>query len=219
MNQILYKCPLQNNNSNDFNVKKRAKVILYISIILIILSILVYFSIKYTLFKKQKISENLVSNFNIKTLYSDLPDNYSSVQINTENFETPFVIGLIQIDKINITYPILSTTSEELLKISPCRFYGPMPNETGNLCIAGHNYINDTQFGKLDNLNIADIIKISDLYGNIIEYEVYDKKQIGADDLSCTSQNTNGLKEITLITCNNIKGNRVCIKAKEKNMQ
>ena len=82
MNQILYKCPLQNNNSNDFIIKKRAKIILYISIILIIISILVYFSIKYTLFRKQ-----------------------------------------------NITYPILSTTSEELLKISPCRFYGPMPNE------------------------------------------------------------------------------------------
>lgn len=216
MNQILYKCSLENNNFDNFKYKKRAKITLYISIILIILSILVYFSIKYALFKKQKISENLVSNFNIKTLYSDLPDNYSSAQINTENFETPFVIGLIQIDKINITYPILSTTSEELLKISPCRFYGPMPNETGNLCIAGHNYINDTQFGKLDNLNIADIIKISDLYGNIIEYEIYDKKQIGADDLSCTSQNTNGLKEITLITCNNIKGNRVCVKAREK---
>lgn len=129
MNQILYKCPLQNNNSNDFIIKKRAKIILYISIILIIISILVYFSIKYTLFRKQKISENLVSNFNIKSLYSDFPDNYSAIQIDTENSETPFVIGLIQIDKINITYPILSTTSEELLKISPCRFYGPMPNE------------------------------------------------------------------------------------------
>lgn len=89
----------------------------------------------------------------------------------------------------------------------------------GNLCIAGHNYVNDTQFGKLDNLNITDIVTISDLYGNIIEYEVYEKKQINADDLSCTNQNTNGLKEITLITCNNIKGNRVCVKAREKIMQ
>ncbi len=130
MNQILYKCSFENNNSDNFIIKKRAKITLYISIILIILSILVYFSIKYTLFKKQKISENLISNFNIKTLYSDLPNNYSSAQINTQNSEAPFVIGLIQIDKINITYPILSTTSEELLKISPCRFYGPMPNET-----------------------------------------------------------------------------------------
>lgn len=129
MNQILYKCPLQNNNSNDFIIKKRAKIILYISIILIIISILVYFSIKYTLFRKQKISENLVSNFNIKTLYSELPDSYFAIQIDNENSKAPFVIGLIQIDKIDLTYPILSTTSEELLKISPCRFYGPMPNE------------------------------------------------------------------------------------------
>lgn len=218
MNQILYKCPLQNNKSNDFNVKKRAKVILYISIILIIISILVYFFIKYTLFTKQKISENLVSNFSIKTLYSDLSDNYSAIQIDTENSETPFVIGLIQIDKISITYPILSTISDELLKISPCRFYGPMPNEVGNLCIAGHNYINDTQFGKLNNLDITDVIKISDLYGNIIEYKIYDKKQISANDLSCTEQNTNGLREITLITCNNIKGNRVCLKARENDL-
>ncbi len=86
----------------------------------------------------------------------------------------------------------------------------------GNLCIAGHNYINDTQFGKLDNLGITDIVKISDLYGNIIEYEVYDKKQISADDLSCTEQDTSGFRQITLITCNNIKGNRVCVKAREK---
>ena len=65
MNQILYKCSFENNNSDNFIIKKRAKITLYISIILIILSILVYFSIKYTLFKKQKISENLISNFNI----------------------------------------------------------------------------------------------------------------------------------------------------------
>lgn len=216
MNQILFKCPLDNNNSSN---KKIAKLILYISIILIIVTILVYFFIKYSLFKKQKISQNLVSNFNIKTLYSDSENDYLTSRLAREDSETPFVIGLIQIDKINITYPILSTTSEELLKISPCRFYGPMPNEVGNLCIAGHNYINDTQFGKLDNLNITDIIKISDLYGNIIEYEVYDKKQIGADDLSCTGQDTNGFREITLITCNNIKGNRVCVKARERIMQ
>jgi len=134
MNQIVYKCPLENENcSNNFTVKKNAKLTFYISIVLIIISVLVYFSIKYALFEKQKISKNLISNFNIKTLYSDLPDNYSATQIVTQNSETPFVIGLIQIDKINITYPILSTTSEELLEISPCRFYGPMPNEIRKL--------------------------------------------------------------------------------------
>ena len=66
----------------------------------------------------------------------------------------------------------------------------------GNLCIAGHNYIDNRHFGKIHSLTI--------------------KNEINADDLSCTNQETNGFKEITLITCNNVKGNRVCIKAREK---
>ena len=79
--------------------------------------------------KKEKLSRNLVSNFSIMNLYSNTIDNYVSEQLAVESKEEPFVIGLIQIDEIKLTYPILSTTTEELLTISPCRFYGPMPNE------------------------------------------------------------------------------------------
>lgn len=216
MNQILYKCIFENNNSSN-NKKKKFVIILVCSISLIVIATFIYFFTKYELSQNEKLSKDLASNFNIMTLYSNSTNNYTATQIISEN-EEPFIIGLIQINKINLTYPILSATSEELLKISPCRFYGPMPNEVGNLCIAGHNYIDNTQFGKVNNLNINDFIKISDLDGNFIEYEIYDKKQISANDLSCTEQNTNGLREITLITCNNIKGNRVCIKAREKVM-
>lgn len=220
MNQILYKCTIENNNNNNNNLKEHnyrhlSKIIFYICIILIIIAIFLYLYNRYTLFQKQKISKNLISNFNIKTLYSNSTDNYITEQLISQSYEESFVIGVIQIDKIDITYPILSTTSEELLKISPCRFYGPMPNEVGNLCIAGHNYIDDTQFGKVNNLNIDDIIKIFDLNGNFIQYKIYEKNEITANDFSCTNQNTNGLKEITLITCNNVKGNRLCIKARE----
>lgn len=128
---------------------------------------------------------------------------------------SPFVIGLIEIDKINLLYPILSTTSDESLNIAPCRFYGPMPNEVGNLCIAGHNNANDKLFGKLDLLNKNDIIKIYDLNGNVIDYCIYDIRKIQANDTSCINQDTNGVKEISLITCNNLKGSRLLIKAKE----
>ncbi len=86
----------------------------------------------------------------------------------------------------------------------------------GNLCIAGHNYIDNRHFGKIHSLTIGNIIKIFDLNGDVLEYEIYSKNEINADDLSCTNQETNGFKEITLITCNNVKGNRVCIKAREK---
>lgn len=130
MNQILYKCNFDNFNSfkND-NEKKKFIIILVCAIILIFIAIFLYFFIKYNMNKKEKLSRNLVSNFSIMNLYSNTSDNYVSEQLAVESKEEPFVIGLIQVDKIKLTYPILSTTTEELLTISPCRFYGPMPNE------------------------------------------------------------------------------------------
>lgn len=47
-------------------------------------------------------------------------------------------------------------------------------------------------------------------------YEVYQSYETDYDDLSCTSQDTNGKREITLVTCNNIKNRRRVIKAVEK---
>ena len=73
------------------------------------------------------------------------------------------VIGLIEIKKININYPIISSYNNDLLKIAPCRFYGPMPNEVGNICIAGHNYNSYKFFSRLKNLSIGDVITIFDL--------------------------------------------------------
>lgn len=215
MNQILYKCKLENDNNFNNENRRNFITIFSISISLLTIAILLYFIMKYNFVKNSNISKNIVSNFNIRTLYSN-DANYTSSLINTENYNEPFVIGLIEIEKINIVYPILSTSSEELLKLSPCRFAGPMPNEVGNLCIAGHNYANNTHFGKIDVLNKDDLIKIYDINGNFFIYKIYDIYEIKYNDLSCTNQNTNGMKEVTLITCNNINGNRIVVKAIEK---
>ena len=85
----------------------------------------------------------------------------------------------------------------------------------GNLCIAGHNYVDNKFFSNLFNLSIGDEIKIYDLTGNLIIYSIYYKKEISYNDFSCANQETNGEKLITLITCNNVSGNRLCIKARE----
>lgn len=130
MNQILYKCNFDNfNNSKNPKEKDKFIIILVCAIVLIFIAIFLYFFIKYNMNKKEKFSKNLVSNFSIMNLYSNTNDNYVSQQILAESEVEPFVIGLIQIDDIKLTYPILSTTTEELLTISPCRFSGPMPNE------------------------------------------------------------------------------------------
>lgn len=125
-------------------------------------------------------------------------------------------IGSVKIPKLNLNYPILSETSVALLKISPCRFYGPeKANEVGNLCIAGHNYKNEQFFSKVPELVVGDIIEITDVNGKTVKYSVYDKYTVVPDDTNCTNQNTNGKRIITLITCTNDNKKRVIVHAKE----
>lgn len=223
MNQILgnnlelnYTKKYNINNSN--NLSKKFRIIFIISLIFIIFFIIFYFLLKYNANKNEKLSKSLTSNFSIQTLYST-DNNYSAERTSVSNKESssgPFVIGLLKIDKIGLIYPILSAVSDELLEISPCRFYGPMPNEIGNLCIAGHNYINQKHFGKLSSLDTGDLIEVYDLNSNKVDYIIYEKLEVTADDISCMNQNTNGVREVTLITCNTIKGTRIVVKAKEK---
>lgn len=125
-------------------------------------------------------------------------------------------IGIITVPKLNIEYPILSDWSYELLKNATCKLIGPDLNEVGNFCIIGHNYRNNLFFSKLETLQKWDIIQIKDTSGRMLEYIVYDKYVVEPDDLSCTDQNTDGKKEITLITCYNNGTQRTIIKAIER---
>lgn len=124
-------------------------------------------------------------------------------------------VGKINIPKIKVNYPILSEASVELLKISPCKFYGPEPNEIGNFCVAGHNYKTEQFFSKVLKLVVGDVIEITDVSGRTIKYSVFDKYEVVPEDTSCTSQDTNGKKIVTLITCTNDNKRRVIIHAKE----
>lgn len=125
------------------------------------------------------------------------------------------IVGIINIPKIEINYPILSETTDALLKVSVCKFMGPEPNSVGNLCIAGHNFTNNRAFSKLNKVEKGDIVEITDLSGRMIQYKVTDNFIVSPTDLSCTSQRTNGKREITLITCTNGTKQRRIVKAVE----
>lgn len=148
--------------------------------------------------------------------------------INTTIYETEsgqkyYTVATVNIPSINCTYPVLNTTTDELLKISPCRFWGVKEdrgsddaNEVGNFCIVGHNYRNSKFFSKVINLVEGDKIELTDAKTKTtIEYVVYDKYVVEPSDASCTSQRTNGLREVTLITCTNDGKKRVIVKARE----
>lgn len=131
-----------------------------------------------------------------------------------------YTIGQINIPSINCQYPILASDTENydtLLKIAPVKFHGANPNEVGNFCIVGHNYRNSQFFSKVPKLENGDIIEITDTFGKTIQYEVYDKYIVVDTDTSCTTQRTDGRREITIITCTDASDeHRVIVKAKEK---
>ena len=142
------------------------------------------------------------------------PQEIPSVQVATSSDGTDYyTIATINIPKIGVNYPILSETTTELLKISPCKFWGADPNKVGNFCIVGHNYRNNLFFSKVPTLEYGDIIEITDLSGKTVKYSVYDKYVVDPNDTACTSQLTNGRTEITLITCTDDSKQRVIIKA------
>jgi len=85
----------------------------------------------------------------------------------------------------------------------------------GNLCIVGHNYWNTKFFSKVPTLKKGDKIEITDLSGRTITYKVYKKYEVLPSDISCISQETDGKREVTLVTCTKDSKYRVIIKAEE----
>lgn len=142
-------------------------------------------------------------------------------KVTTNSGTVYYTIGQINIPSINCNYPILASETEDfdtLLKIAPVKFHGANPNEIGNFCIVGHNYRNSQFFSKVPKLVNGDIIEITDSFGEKVQYEVYDKYVVVNTNTSCTSQLTDGKREITLITCTDASDeNRVIVKAREKN--
>lgn len=153
----------------------------------------------------------------LTTVEPTLEEETPTIQtVTAEDGTSYYTIGKITIPKIGVDYPIFSETTTELLKKSPCKFWGADPNQVGNFCIVGHNYRNSLFFSKVPTLENGDIIEITDLSKKTVKYTVYDKHEVDEDDTSDTNQETNGKREITVITCtNNNKKRRIVVKARE----
>ena len=157
MNQIIITPSYTNHIEKVENKNKKNLLLLQFFIVLSILIFvcIYYMFFRYDLYASEKISKKIIDNYNITSLYENNTD-YTAKRTNQKIYDfsdsSTNTIGIIEIKKLNITYPILSDLNKDLLKISPCRFYGPNPNEIGNLCIAAHNYKNETFFSKLKTL-------------------------------------------------------------------
>ena len=208
MNQILCNKPFRRKKI------KKYKIQLYISIFLFNLLALYFIFYLINLKNNSKSTRKLLNTLNVEMLYTSSESKYKTISLNNTIIN---IIGIIEIPKISIKYPIISEISDELLQIAPCKFYGPNPNEIGNLCIAAHNYNDNSFFGNLYKLETGDLIYIYDINGIKNTYSLVYKYETSISDTSCTSQYTLGMKQVTLVTCNNKNKKRLIVIASEIN--
>ena len=222
--------------------KKVYKLELFLSVFLVCALLSAYIYAEYDRNKSEEVSQEILANLEIPeedttvaknnvlvvVLDEEMPiEEEKTNVVNNQAKQTTAkgheytTVATINIPKIKVTYPIIDgptdspEETEDLLKISPTRFWGPEPNEVGNFCIVGHNYRNSRFFSKVPTLVEGDSIDITDLSGKTITYKVYSKYQVDPSDVSCTTQLTNGRREITLITCTDDSKYRVVVKARQ----
>ena len=220
------------------------KIYQIICVILIVIAIFLFGLIMYKYKNRQKnegeikealeILSNQVDSVETSVVVSDntnkIIDNKEEQDLSKKNVENTEIkihgyniLGIINIPKIKIEYPILAIetsnpeATKEPMKFSVVRYWGDSVNDFGNISIAGHNNYDGTMFGKTKNLEVGDIVKLTDLKKQTITYQIYHKFVTNPDDISVLATNNQDVKEVTLITCTNGNKKRLILKARETN--
>lgn len=156
---------------------------------------------------KQEENNNQDNNENTEKIKPSIPTTYNG-------FET---IGKIEIPKTNLDTFLLSQVTIDGMEVAPCFLYttGEL-NKSGNTLIVGHNYQNNTLFSNNKYLEVGDIIKITSLDGEEVEYEIYDKFITTPEDVSYLKKDIGDNIEISLSCCTDNDDNRIVILARAK---
>lgn len=188
-----------------------------INIFLVILTLSAIVVLGIIIFKQYEGKEN--SNQAIQVV-AQIEEEFNNIENTNKKIEMEYkgykVVGIIEIPSINIKYPILNKTNDNSMEYSITKFSGGEVNEIGNFVVAGHNYLNGTMFGKVDQLKIGDEIKLTNLYNNTLTYEIFDIYSTDPNDTSIIESSKEGTKEVTLITCTKGQINRLITKARAK---
>lgn len=207
-------------------MKRKNKIIIVnLFLIFIVLTILVF--VILDIYKENKIGKSNYDVQGVSTSVNNKEEN--KINENKTNKEKKYikedvpleykgytVISKLEIPKIDLETYVLEKYLEETLNISVVKFYGANPNEIGNFCIAGHNFKNKNMFKNLKKLSVGDNLFIIDNDIGRVEYEIFDIYKVSPKDVACLLQETNGKREVTLITCTNDSKERIIVKAREK---
>lgn len=113
------------------------------------------------------------------------------------------VIGLIEIEALELKYPIMEGAESKQLAHGIGHISGTAAvGSKGNCVLAGHRGSRyGTYFKYLNRLAEGDVVKITDKEGNLHLYEVVSWEVVGPYDNSVKAQRDK--TELTLLTCEN----------------
>ncbi|MCL2320750.1 MAG: sortase [Oscillospiraceae bacterium] len=203
---------------------------------IIALAVISFFVYRYVSYQNY-ISNRIAQAEEAKTKISDtlktmdglqLSENQTQVRPDPEKImlEDYPVIGRINIPSISIDYPIITLTDEQNketnidlkykrpLELAIVKYDGVDANQVGNLVLMGHDYRDQSMFGKLKNVKMGDTFTITDMYGATYTYKVDDIFDAHrSDDIpKVVDQNTNGKAVVTMFTCTNDPIMRLCVR-------
>lgn len=194
---------------------KKNKVIIILYILLIIaIALLIFVFVKdiYQSYKTEEINnsvlEKLEQEIKINNQENTTEIKDSQVNNNSTVINNYTVYGKIEISSVGIKYPILEY-NDQTLKNSICTLLNKPIDGTGNLCLAGHNTSNGTLFGKLKKVKSGDIVKITNINGEIFRYKIYNITVVQPNDNSLLAFIDNSI--VTLITCTNSAKQRLVV--------
>lgn len=155
----------------------RLIILLFIVIILVYTFIGIYRERKIKQEKSQLQNDILIENTVEKSETKErnlnlVPKEYKGYKVSAN----------LKIKKLNIDTCVLSNYSKKAMETCITKFYGAEPNEVGNFCITGHNYITRNMFGYLYKLNIGDTFILTDNKHGVVEYKIYDKYTAEANE-------------------------------------
>lgn len=119
-------------------------------------------------------------------------------------------IGVLTLPTLALELPVLSEYSDNLLKVSVCRYDGIVSDKPERLMIAGHNY--KSHFGKLNRLTAGDEVRFQTREGRTYSYSVIEVADISMYDRDALEQ---GEWDITLFTCDSDRTRRILVRCAE----
>lgn len=113
-------------------------------------------------------------------------------------------VGYLDIEKIDLSLPVMNKWSYTRLRIAPCRQAGS--SRTDDLVIAAHNY--KAFFRRLKELEAGDEVIFTDMDGIVVRYEVAEKDTISPTDVEVVLESE---YDLVLYTCTPGGAKRVAV--------